>query len=675
MLVGIPVRGTTIVSTLWRKRPSLLKAIGASFLALTLVIFYLQFGADWSVGSLGFLLFTVAWYSGYRVWRCARAASASDDHRDFRDILTTAVSNHLFAPRLPTLPVGSNAFQGVRDRLGNLFHRDPDYKLWTQAMLCLTTGVFVVALGLHFIQYYLLPSLPGVTSLGAAAVVFGVVTLHCFNGYVREICATHGLIPVPVAGDIIARLSAFLWFWAVTASDPGTIGMSGLPVDSTTLTAIGFLTTLTIPGLFVFVFDRGPTVTRADTGENPWSISQVTSRLAFEALLVLSVFSSSRSPYSSSHFEAVKPTARTTTPNGGRNRSLDSAPDTVDVPAATDDTAMRILAGLENTYWTCANDVQEQASDTQIETFVAYRHEHDRLRVSETEVTKQLAEPDADTHDFSQYRRDPGDRHDHVPDAFTDTTIPYLTSSPTWDTCSACRGRGQTECATCNATGEVTCPECNGTAYAPCPDCGGSNRTTAQVTCGLCGGSGEVTMLGQPDGGETQACSDCHGSGTVRDQVDCPNCDANGEVACTYCARSGFVPCTDCDGDGIVVCDTCKGGGELLTFTVLEREFTHEETASYTPRDVPDTYLADADGTHVDERAAECAADDVVKHRVTDIAISVAEVTYEYADAEFLVYEVDDELRADVYPYNTARKLAPAVATAGIGIIFIVFTI
>lgn len=274
-------------------------------------------------------------------------------------------------------------------------------------------------------------------------------------------------------------------------------------------------------------------------------------------------------------------------------------------------TAKEILSQYESDKWGSVNDLVENSTvrsvdDLECQKFVEkVLRFEDEDRVNEVPVT-QAGRIDID----AQYAEEPAELRDRfVPADFEEGHVDFARpDTERVNTCSSCGGNGRSRCGSCSGSGHNT--------------------------CGRCSGSGRT-----------------------------------GDSVCSKCGGSGTRVCGSCDGTGSIACSTCEQKGETWKIDFVRREFTPEETVSADVSVVPEKFVTDADGQFVRTEEHQLA-DNEIRHEVDVHNVDVTKVDYSYDGTNYELYELDGEdLKAENYPKNQARKLLPFV---GGGIVLLV---
>ncbi|QZX99292.1 helix-turn-helix transcriptional regulator [Halobaculum rubrum] len=206
------------------------------------------------------------------------------------------------------------------------------------------------------------------------------------------------------------------------------------------------------------------------------------------------------------------------------------------------------------------------------------------------------------------------------------------------DECDGCDGEVVVDCPRCDGEGvedvERDCPECSGDGSNDCEACGG----TAERDCDTCGGEGQIR------------CSRCHGSEEVR----CTTCDETGEIRCTVCDESGNVECDVCE-DGRVTCDTCEGHGELVEAHEGTLSFKTDTVVNLNATAVPTDHVTGHDGWEAERERRDPETDGGLYREETTVdEIPVTRVRYRHGGNEFVVFQIDGDVRYDDAPKPTA---------------------
>lgn len=183
--------------------------------------------------------------------------------------------------------------------------------------------------------------------------------------------------------------------------------------------------------------------------------------------------------------------------------------------------------------------------------------------------------------------------------AYQDKLFKYnVTGSHQIHTCSKCSGRGHNTCLRCTGKGKITCPSCNATGITSCGGCGGRGTTNCGTcsgsgssnrkrNCSACGGTGKIR--GQYN--KLTNCNACLGVGTLDDyscevcngsgQQTCKACNGTKRVKCLRCDKNGQITCLTCEGRTIVTCKQCEGHKKMLSFFILNQQFSKRKVLNY----------------------------------------------------------------------------------------------
>lgn len=151
--------------------------------------------------------------------------------------------------------------------------------------------------------------------------------------------------------------------------------------------------------------------------------------------------------------------------------------------------------------------------------------------------------------------------------------------------CSDCGSSGKVECDTCNGNGRHTCGVCRGSCNVGCNACGGSGQTTQSRS----GQREEKCHCKGGYGSDGKVCYSCNGRGWItidtshRDLVSCQKCGGGGTNSCNKCSATGIVTCESCLGSGILTCSRCDGNGEIVSYLVIEQNFSPDDNVQSIP--------------------------------------------------------------------------------------------
>lgn len=271
-----------------------------------------------------------------------------------------------------------------------------------------------------------------------------------------------------------------------------------------------------------------------------------------------------------------------------------------------------LLSRFESEKWGSVNDLTEQSTVNDKEALECTKFVERVMRFEEEEMVHELPVTQTGRANIEgQYADEPAKyRDDFVPAEFEEGHADFL--------------RPDTE------------------RVNPCSDCGGNGR----LRCGNCSGSGR------------NSCGRCNGTGR------------NGDSICNKCGGNGTAICGTCDGNGSLACGTCEQKGETWKIDFVRRNFTPEETVSADVSKVPESFVTDADGQFVRTEEHQLA-DNEIRHEVDVYDVDVTRLDYTYDGERYELYEVDGEdLKAEDYPKNQARKILP-YAVAGVVVLLV----
>lgn len=332
---------------------------------------------------------------------------------------------------------------------------------------------------------------------------------------------------------------------------------------------------------------------------------------------------------------------------------------------SVDDTVgERVLRKWEQNATWLPENFSDEASVVSTELTVCKREIDRRIIATEHTEKKELTQSDYRTlknqlHSTSEYEN----REYHVPQGgeWEGGTLSYEVPGSHRETnCTQCSGAGRLSCQNCGASGNVHCP-----------DCGGTGRQETERQCPRCSGSGWY------DKDTEIQCSQCAGKGYEVVDDRCMQCRGTGSVTCSGCGGSGQTQCGNCDGEGI----THK-------LEVLYRECEPEQSVEHTTYDVPEKFVTDADGNHVDTSPGSTSSQRP-KHEIETRHIDVLGVDYTYEDEPLIgddsqeksysVYYVEGAFKKSDYPKSQTRKIVPivlgAVTILALAIGYVVFVL
>lgn len=222
----------------------------------------------------------------------------------------------------------------------------------------------------------------------------------------------------------------------------------------------------------------------------------------------------------------------------------------------------------------------------------------------------------------------------------------------------------ETNCSECSGSGRLPCRNCGSTGSVHCPDCGGTGRQETERKCPRCGGSGLY------DKEREIQCGQCAGKGV--EIVD---------DKCMQCRGTGDVSCPDCGGGGQLTCQICDGEGLTHKLEVLYRECEPEKAVEHTTYGVPEEFVEDADGSHINTRDGETNLKRP-KHEIETRHVAVLKVDYTYEDQplladggvekEYSTYYIEGEFKKNDYPKSQTRKILPIVGAISLIVLAIV---
>lgn len=285
-----------------------------------------------------------------------------------------------------------------------------------------------------------------------------------------------------------------------------------------------------------------------------------------------------------------------------------------DDPVDTGEPATEILEQYQENTWGSVNDLVDNSTVRDYETIDCVKRVERYIEFDEEERVQEIPVTQTERLNIEQGFADvPAQRRDElVPSEFEEGSADFA--------------RPDTERVS-------TCSECGGNGRMKCSNCSGGGRNS----CGWCGGSGRRS-----------------------------------DSRCSSCGGSGSKVCGDCDGTGSVACSTCDQKGETWKVDFVRREFTPQEDAvAEEAPGVPDDFVTSADGELV--RTTEPGLGDSEIRREHDFyEVDAEKVQYIYDDKDYELYRMDhDEVKAESYPKNQARKALPYVA-AVVGVILLV---
>lgn len=266
-------------------------------------------------------------------------------------------------------------------------------------------------------------------------------------------------------------------------------------------------------------------------------------------------------------------------------------------------------------------------------------------------------------------------------------SVYYYSTDHEVQTCSSCSGE-EVLCNQCDGRGNTDCQNCmQGTVLETkiCPDCGGDGEVE-DGRCYKCNKHGEETITESCDTctlgkvvkevGTKRievTCDDCNGDGEITRNVPCSRCNGmnTSYTSCPTCSDGQIeeqVPCQACQGSTTVNCPTCNGGGNWCDACHNTGE-THKHlliTAKYAARagvdfepDDPPMYLSNKyntdiesfnEGSHNIDIPQDDEAVERIKRQRAVNTHQVREVTYEYDESTYTVYQIDGSIYNDAVP-------------------------
>jgi len=179
-------------------------------------------------------------------------------------------------------------------------------------------------------------------------------------------------------------------------------------------------------------------------------------------------------------------------------------------------------------------------------------------------------------------------------------------------------------------------------------------------TCSNCDGNGR-NRCRRCNGGGQNSCRRCSGTGTNSDNT----------ARCKSCGGSGTKVCKKCSGTGSNACDTCDQKGETWKVDLVRRDFTPEESVTVDASDVPDEYIINAEGEHVQTEELSLEENEI-RHEVDEYNVTAHKVEYVYDGHDHELYQIERELKAESYPMTQARQMLPyALGAAGVILLLI----